>query len=664
MSGKDRIIIVCCGLLAIMLMTAGTYVMPEINQQRRDLQLTYSANVNRNLPPQIAFTQAALGSFRGLAVDVLWARATQLKQDGKYYEAMQLSDWITKLQPRFPQVWAFHAWNMAYNISVATHTPRERWMWVQAGIRLLRDEGIPLNPNSPRLYKELSWILLHKVGQFSDEMHFYYKPQLAYEWHGILGAPPEGTTEDVLNWFKPIADADAAITEAEADGTKLVDPIKLIVDQDSDVAAQVVALTEMGFEIDQELLRGINDLISRGSMLKLLKDPPKDLPEKAKKLYAWINDPDIEEPRKQLIHYLTAAVIRNDYHMSCTYMYELMEQFGPMDWRHCAAHGTYWAALGVQKSQTLMNKDKFDVLNTDRQVVHGLQQLTHNGRVVFDYLTGQYGQLPDPRFIGAYEYAAFDALSRLDQEALTEAGSADVPTSFQAGHENFLIWAIKLCYFYGDRATAESYYGKLRDKYSDKDHNKRIKDRYTRTLDEFVLSEDIEDMKSLSEAGAVVSGLVRQGIYQGLSNGRARVAAQFLGQARKVYGWYGRNFAEYGTAESVQAGRRRMDLPPFEQMVSDAYYQFLTETNVHPMLKIKAWNAAPDWMKRPVYDRVLPMFTELIKDSNLDMNAAFPEPEGMEAYRKQNKVENPTKPKAAETDTGKETPLKGTTDTN
>ncbi len=74
--------------------------------------------VLQNAPPLLAFTTVALGGFRGLISNFLWIRANDLQQDDKFFEAAQLADWITKLEPTFAQVWLFQAWNMAYNISV------------------------------------------------------------------------------------------------------------------------------------------------------------------------------------------------------------------------------------------------------------------------------------------------------------------------------------------------------------------------------------------------------------------------------------------------------------------------------------------------------------------------------------------------------------------
>ena len=62
-----------------------------------------------NAPPLVTFTTVALGGFRGMLADFLWLRASRLQQEGQYFELVQLADWITKLEPRFTTVWAYHA---------------------------------------------------------------------------------------------------------------------------------------------------------------------------------------------------------------------------------------------------------------------------------------------------------------------------------------------------------------------------------------------------------------------------------------------------------------------------------------------------------------------------------------------------------------------------
>ena len=46
------------------------------------------------------------------------------------------------------------------------------------GYELLRDQGIPLNPKSISLYRELGRIFQHKIGGVSDDAHEYYKLQM------------------------------------------------------------------------------------------------------------------------------------------------------------------------------------------------------------------------------------------------------------------------------------------------------------------------------------------------------------------------------------------------------------------------------------------------------------------------------------------------------
>ncbi|MEX2218221.1 MAG: hypothetical protein WD749_05620, partial [Phycisphaerales bacterium] len=77
-------------------------------------RLSYADTPLDGQPPQVA-AGIAMGAFRGLFVNMLWIRANQLKEDGRFHESMDLARAITELQPRFPQVWVFHAWNMAYN---------------------------------------------------------------------------------------------------------------------------------------------------------------------------------------------------------------------------------------------------------------------------------------------------------------------------------------------------------------------------------------------------------------------------------------------------------------------------------------------------------------------------------------------------------------------
>lgn len=180
---------IALALAAGLLYGSARYVAP-INQQREALNIYGDASALRNAPPEYAFWIQAFGAFRSLIVDIAFIRAENYKDKGRYYDAMQLAEWICKLQPHFPAVWEFHSWNMAWNISVTTFTPQERWHWVYNGVRLLRDEGLRYNPRAVNLYKQLAWIFNNKMGADIDEFNQAYKRNWAYRMHLLLGPPP------------------------------------------------------------------------------------------------------------------------------------------------------------------------------------------------------------------------------------------------------------------------------------------------------------------------------------------------------------------------------------------------------------------------------------------------------------------------------------------
>jgi len=179
-------------LLAAVLLAVSGQVQKSMNRDRVQLGLTIGEPL-KNAPPMLAFTTVALGGFRGLISNLLWMRANDLQMDDKYFEAAQLADWITDLEPHFAQVWNFQAWNMAYNISVkfkenAPGDYTDRWRWVQRGIELLRDRALVYNPDEVSIYQQLAWFYQHKIGQNLDDGNLYYKRQWAETMAPLFGA--------------------------------------------------------------------------------------------------------------------------------------------------------------------------------------------------------------------------------------------------------------------------------------------------------------------------------------------------------------------------------------------------------------------------------------------------------------------------------------------
>ncbi len=197
-------------VVAVVALVVNSFNQNNLNVKRESLGLTRLEPLE-NAPPMLAFTTVALGGFRGLIVNFLFIRSNQLQGKGLYFETMTLGDWITKLQPTFTPVWRFQAWNMAYNISRVFEYPKDRWGWVWAGIKLMRDEGLKYNPTDPEMYRELGWFFYDKIGRYSETEHFAYK-RIFHEM-----------TEEVFPTGKPDLDGlENPQTDAEKESARLL----------------------------------------------------------------------------------------------------------------------------------------------------------------------------------------------------------------------------------------------------------------------------------------------------------------------------------------------------------------------------------------------------------------------------------------------------------
>lgn len=184
-------------VVCAVLVTCSAMLMPAINEGRAEMGRAGITDENPllNAPPEYAFAVQALGAFRGILTNFAFIRANTLKEQGRYFDAYQLAEWICTLQPRFPSVWEFNAWNMSWNISVTTHTPTERWHWVYNGIKLLRDRGIKWNPRAVNLYKQIAWTYVNKMSETIDDHHLTYKRMWAWHMHLVMGEPTNPLAE-------------------------------------------------------------------------------------------------------------------------------------------------------------------------------------------------------------------------------------------------------------------------------------------------------------------------------------------------------------------------------------------------------------------------------------------------------------------------------------
>ncbi len=355
---RDKVIwFVCVVLAAASFVAAGTQ-LDFINAKRQDMGLILDKP--ENVPPSLAFATVATGAFRGLLVDVLWIRADKLKEEGQFFDAKQLADWITILQPRFATVWEFQAWNMAYNISVTIPAtrPDQRWRWVKNGYELLRDKGIEKNPKSILLYRELARTFQHKIGSISDDAHRYYKLQLALAMEPLVGSEDN-------RYFEALSEAP----------TEWVEVIK-----DEEVLQLIKALksADRTFADDDSFA---------GNYLALRRNPGRFEPA----AFRVIDDFRGTKSLQKFDFFAKAFQLRNIWKLDPVLMHELNRIYGPvtdwddpnsrlpLDWRHPDTHAIYWAAKGLQ----MAGKGEYspDETNTDRIVVHSLHNLFRYGKI-------------------------------------------------------------------------------------------------------------------------------------------------------------------------------------------------------------------------------------------------------------------------------------------
>lgn len=391
-------------ILLLLLALGGLYGAARLNNPLRAERREYGisqADPLVNAPPLVAFSTVALGGFRGIVADILWIRSARLQEQGRYFELVQLADWITKLEPRFTEIWAYHAWNLSYNISVLLKRDDERWRWVRSGIQLLRDDGLRYNPGDARLLYELGWLFQNKVGGNLDSANMYYKRAWAAEMAQLWnGATPDFDT--LLH---------AANTRAEL----LARP---------GVATLVAQLQAAG-----------RDPYSPARIAEAQHAPPDDL----------LRTPAAHE----LLAHLRVHLMRETYKLDPAIMRDIDTRYGPLDWRLPQAHAIYWAwqSLAVARIE-------FDQRAAERMIFQSLADAFRQGRLYTDPARDLFILSPNPdlapRVLAAYD----DALRRFPDDH-----------SIQTAHANFMREAIIVYYSFNRTTESNALFEKLRARY-------------------------------------------------------------------------------------------------------------------------------------------------------------------------------------------------------
>ena len=359
---------------------------------------------SEGMPPVVAFTTVALGGFRGLLADLLWLRAIQLQDEGKYYELAQLADWIMKLQPKFSGAAMFLGWNMAYNVSVACKRPEDRWRWVNRGIETIR-EAIEYDANNPQLYRELGWIYQHKLGNMLDDAQQYYKSRMAKEllpvfgthypdWEALAAAPSD----------------EAAFRAAFPPGGKVAD------------ALSAAGLSD--WKILNERFRADGGR---------LPEPPADSLT--------------PEERTSVENALRAFWLKSVFKLDPAAGLAINKEYGELDWLLPESFAIYWASLGLKRGDP-------ENLACRLMILQCLAVSFGTGRM----LLPEDGTVPDrPLMIPNTDLA--DSIRAMYRKSLEENLSN---TLAKAAYENFLIDSAVTLFAYGKKRKALEFFEELR----------------------------------------------------------------------------------------------------------------------------------------------------------------------------------------------------------
>lgn len=589
----------------------------SIADQRQQLGLVLSMEGTEGMPPHVALATAALGTFRGLAVDALWVRADALQTKGEFFEAQTLSQWITALQPRFPKVWGFQAWNLAYNISVCTKVPEERWGWVNRGINLLRGQGIVLNPQDPNLPMELGWLFFHKIGGKTDREHWYYKARLAREFRELLGDMTGGrTTAEAIERFRKVVDAP--------------DSFDAFTDKPTREVLDLIA--EHGEVPDEKFLRMMGRVILYTNSVDTNLLAGKSLPTGTNRPFvaALLERQDLAAVFfDRIVPCLQKRVLVERYNMDPSFMLAQMEAFGPLDWAHPHAHGIYWSEKAIALGQESRRREKLNELTIVRTRLGNLQHLMRSGRIEFDPLSDRIDILPDPRFIAGYERGIQNAISLIQSDqglSAAEFGRASVEDLLK-GYESFLQQATVFSYLYGDEQEAAGCFGKLRQIAADTGRGDQP--LYSEGLEGFLALRLGEVMEiDVSNTRQFIDAMVQRAMMDGLAKGRLDTFNRFIRLAFSVYD------KRYGaTAPNAVHVNKEAKLPPFPEVV-DASFESAMKQGSNPLLvRARIWAWAPDEIKRRTWPRLGDLLASQAKAAGLDAERVFRSPVPVAADR-------------------------------
>lgn len=350
--------------MILFVVAAMTTVPLDKNLEQDGISLPVSEATG--VPADVLLLQQTLGVFRGWAIDVLWLRALERRDQGALHESMQLAHWITKLQPYFPRVWNFQSWMLAFEMALDSRDPDQRWIWVREAIDLLRGPALRANPLSSEIHHQLSYLFWFKIGEFQDDAAVFYQARLCQRWRGILGDPTEGNAARYVQILRKVA-------TAPTDWSLL--PEQILEDP------EVFQIVKSGWaEPEAMLVSGSDSVLSELSL----------------------------SVRESIEALLRRRILEREMNMSVDLMLRISEEFGFVDWRTPAAHAVYWGIQGALREteaglDARLGAQTIDTVLVESNVRIGLQQMVARGRALLDDSGELITILPQPGMLPVYE---------------------------------------------------------------------------------------------------------------------------------------------------------------------------------------------------------------------------------------------------------------------
>ncbi|MCK4603056.1 MAG: hypothetical protein KAU28_11355, partial [Phycisphaerae bacterium] len=498
------------------------------------------------------------------------------------------------------------------------------------GIRLLRDEGIAMNPKALLLYKELAWIFFSKMGQYTDDMHMVYKRRWAAEMQRLLAAPPFGETGEVIDAFRPIAEAPLDKDprrqgRAEIQG----DQLKALLGEPA-VGGYATLLGRQGVKIDWSLLDAYNRFSLDENVQFFRISEVKIETDRDRAVSSLINDSAHAEARNKLLAFVRAQILWNVYRMDPAWMLALMERHDvPLDWRSVLPHGLYWISYGLEVCREYVDRADIVTLNTDRIALNCLKDLTWTGRFMVVEKPGK-ADSPDISWTADYRYIdpTHKAYLRVI-EALTAArGEQFKDNPLRAGHINYLAEAIETLYvlsFNDPRmgARAREYLEWIKENYEPSGGE------WDMGLDDFViyrLNKGGRPIRSVAE-GQITAAL-QVALMQLVWGKRGEAYSNSYRYARRVYGEY----------QGGIAGEQH-SLPPFAILIRNVALDILVRPRILgqdiPLVdRARFYRQMPPRLQVLLYGRAAAELRRLCEIEGLDFAKAFPPPPGLEEFRR------------------------------